>query len=325
MNKLERKFGKYAIPNLPLIIIICYGIGYALSIIDRQNIILSLLALDANLILKGQVWRLVSWVLIPPSSFDFFTIIMLLFYYSIGRTLDRVWGSFRFNLYIFSGMIFTIIGSFVLYGLFVAFPGLMPIQGASLDYNCLACGVSYFSTFYINMSIFLAFAATFPDNVVYLMFILPLKMKWLGIAYVVILAAQVLSGSASERVVIVMSLLNFVLFFFLYRKENNQTIRQRFEQAQRRRNFEQQYNRGAYSAYGQNRGNAGYQSGSGSDTNRSNAYGAPFGGSQMSKHRCAICGRTELDNPDLQFRFCSKCNGNYEYCNDHLFTHTHAQ
>ena len=45
----------------------------------------------------------------------------------------------------------------------------------------------------------------------------------------------------------------------------------------------------------------------------------------ITKHKCAICGRTEKDDPNLEFRFCSKCNGNYEYCQDHLFTHQHVK
>lgn len=311
MDKLERKFGKYAIKNLPLILIVCYGIGYLLYAMGPEingRHILLYLTLDPAYILEGQVWRLVSWLLIPPTSFDFFTIIMLLFYYSISRTLDQVWGSFKFNVYIFSGIIFTILGSFVLYGIFNFFPELFPLA----SYQGM-----FFSTFYINMSIFLAFAATFPDNMVLLMFIFPVKIKWLGIAYAIILGFDVVNGPLSEKVVIIMSLLNFIIFFFTFRKKFNQSIRAKFAQAQRRRNFERQYNQDVYGRSNANTSGA------------SRAYGtnSPSSGgfSAMSKHRCAICGRTEQDNPDLQFRFCSKCNGNYEYCNDHLFTHTHVE
>ena len=300
MNKLERKFGKYAIPHLPLILIICYGIGYILQIADRTGNIRSLICLNPYLVVHGQVWRLLTWVLIPPSSFDFFTIIMLLFYYSIGRTLEQVWGSFRYNIYIFSGMLFTIIGSLLLMGYMYLFPDQM-IYTADLATEMQLCGLYYFSTYYINMSIFLACACTVPNNMVLLMFFIPITMKWLGIAYAVLLVYQALAGDAYSRVVIVMSLLNFILFFFLYRKKNNQTIQQMFKQAQRKREYEQRMH--AASSY------TGYDDGAG----------------HMSKHRCAICGRTELDNPDLQFRFCSKCNGNYEYCNEHLFNHRHVE
>ncbi len=297
--KLEKKLSKYAIKNLPMIMIGCYVLGYILAFIDKQNIILNMICLNPYRIMHGQVWRLVSWILIPPSSFGLFTIIMLMFYFSIGRTLDQVWGSFKFNVYIFSGMLFTILGSFVLMGLLYAFPSLMAFP-ESMDLSLQLCGVRYFSTFYINMSIFLAFAATFPDNMVLFMFFIPIKIKWLGIAYGILLVFQAITGTAYDRVVIIASLLNFVLFFFLYRKSMNQSVSDRIKAAKRKHEFERKMEEARNNvSFGNNAG--------------------------VSKHRCAICGRTELDNPDLQFRFCSKCNGNYEYCNDHLFNHKHVE
>ena len=111
INSLERKIGKYAIPNLPMYMIISYAIGYLMQMINPN--IISVLSLNPYAIIHGQVWRLVSWVLIPPDTSNlFFTLLMLYFYYSIGTTLERTWGSFYFNYYIFSGMIFTIIGAF---------------------------------------------------------------------------------------------------------------------------------------------------------------------------------------------------------------------
>ena len=45
---------------------------------------------------------------------------------------------------------------------------------------------------------------------------------------------------------------------------------------------------------------------------------------RTARHKCAVCGRTELDAPDLEFRYCSKCAGDHEYCSEHLYTHTHV-
>ena len=112
---MERKYGKYAIQNLSLILIICYGVGYLLQILAPG--FAQYLVLNPYLILHGQVWRLVTWILIPPESLDLITVLMLYFYFSIGTTLERTWGAFRYNVYLFSGMIFTIIGSFILYGI----------------------------------------------------------------------------------------------------------------------------------------------------------------------------------------------------------------
>ena len=111
----------------------------------------------------GQVWRLVTWILIPPESLDFFTIIMLFFYYSIAKVLERTWGDFLFNVYIFGGLILTVAGACVMYGVLMAVgspSALLNIQ--AIPYYC--------STYYVNMSIFLAFALTYPDMEVLLYF-----------------------------------------------------------------------------------------------------------------------------------------------------------
>lgn len=114
LNKLERKLGRYAIPNLSLYLILCYGCGYLISLINSS--FLNYLTLNPYLILHGQVWRLFTWILIPPTRLDFWTIIMLYFYYSIGTNLERTWGVFYYNVYLFMGMFFTVLGSFLLMG-----------------------------------------------------------------------------------------------------------------------------------------------------------------------------------------------------------------
>ena len=306
MSKLERKLGRYAIRNLSLVLILCYVAGY---IIEYTNSgFFSYLTLDPTAIIRGQVWRIVSWLLIPPPESNlFFAIIMLMFYYSIGNTLERAWGAFQYNLYIFMGMIFTVIGSFALMGYcYWQYPnGVLWVSSSgtvSLTVQQLVSSLSlFFSTYYVNMSIFLAFAATFPNNQVLLMFIIPVKVKWLGIVYGVFLAYEMISGMLGSSMgfvypfVIGSSLLNFLLFFFTTRvyimKGRKKTKAQKAYRAQTR-NFEKE---------------------------RKNTYAY----TGITKHKCAVCGRTERDGDDLVFRFCSKCEGNYEYCQDHLYTHIH--
>ncbi len=290
MGKLEQKFGRYAIRNLSLILVICYGVGYLIELTGLTNI-LYYLTLDPYLILHGQVWRLVTWIIIPPSGFSILTLITLFFYWSIGRSLERAWGDWFYNVYIFSGMLFTIIGSFLLLAYFTIAYGSYDNAGLIMN---VASG--YFSTYYVNMSIFLAFAATFPDSVVLLMFFIPIKVKWLGIIYGAFLLYQfvsaLLGGSIVTSVVIIVSLLNFLIFFVYRQKLRGNTPRQRFRQAVRHHEY-----------------NADYRAGQ----------------AKIAKHKCAICGRTDEEYPDLEFRFCSKCNGNYEYCSEHLFTHKHVE
>lgn len=301
LNKLERKIGRFALHNLSLGLIICYVFGYLIQMLNADFI--GYLTLNPYLILHGQVWRLVSWILIPPESLDFFTIIMLFFYYTIGTSLERTWGAFRYNLYFFSGMLFTIIGSFVLMG-YLANEGKQIIEiFGSREFFAGSGRVSVsvvfgaFSTYFINMSIYLAYAATFPDSYVYLMFVLPIKIKYLGIVYGAMVVYQFIQNGIVGRIVIGASLLNFVVFFLLtrnYKRISPQEIH-------RRQAFKNSYREGMRSGATSVRGN-----------------------SVITRHKCAVCGRTELDDDMLEFRFCSKCDGNYEYCSEHLFTHTHV-
>lgn len=273
LDKMERRFGRYAIRNLTMYLLAGYAIGYLLSFMMPQ--LLTYFTLEPALILKGQVWRLLSWVIIPPNDNIIFVIFMMLLYYSLGNTLESYWGAFRYNVYIFSGILFTVIGAFIVNGLIGGITGFG----------------SLYSTYYINMSIFLACASIMPDYQLLLYGIIPIKMKWLAVLDVVLLAVDAVQGGLIIRIVIIASLLNFIIFFFCNRNLRGHSPKQ----AARRKKFQKQISR------------------------PQNQYA---GG---AKHRCAVCGRTELDNPTLEFRYCSKCNGNYEYCQDHLFTHEHVK
>ncbi len=291
LNKMERKFGKYAISNLSLYLILGYVLGYVIQLINP--VIMDFFTLNPYLILHGQIWRLVTWIIIPPSSNpDLLTIIMLFFYYSIGTNLERTWGTFYYNVYLFMGMIFTILGSFLIMGIsYVPLFGLsqtMDFYGTTQYFIYVARN---FSTYFVNMSIFLGFAATFPEVQVLLMFIIPIEVKWMGIAYVILLLVQFLQNGIIGKIVIGASLLNVVIFFLMTR--SNLRMRMSPRQVKRRHDY-----------------------------NREVKRAKPM---SVAKHKCAVCGKNSEDNPDTEFRFCSKCNGNYEYCQDHLFTHTHVK
>ena len=285
-NGLRRKLEKYAIPNLTLYLIICYGIGYLMQYLVPAGY--QYLMLDPFLVLKGQVWRLVTWILIPPDSSNiFFVLITLYLYYSLGGLLERIWGTYKYNVYLFSGLLFTILGAFVLCGYSVLM-GAQPTMytGLYLLNNGSAVYFGQFSTYYINMSIFLACVASIPDVQVLLMFLFPIKVKWLGIVYGIILLVNCIQGGIATWIVVIFSLLNFLVFFLRSKGKMHLSVgQQEFHQKMR--------------SAGQTKG--------------------------ITRHKCAVCGRTELDGDDLEFRFCSKCNGNYEYCQYHLFTHEHVK
>ena len=287
IDKLERKYGRYGIENLTMYIIISYVLGYALMYINPGA--LSMLSLNVTKILQGQVWRLITWIVYPPSTSSplWFVIAILFFYYPISASLEHTWGKFKFTLYILSGMIFTVIAAFILHF----------VMGGVLD----GLGGIIFSTYYISLSIFLAYSLTYPDMTVLLMFVIPVKMKWMSIVYAAIVIYDVaryfMNGAWFMALPIIASLLNFVIFFLGTRDFN----RYNPKEIHRKNEFRRAVNGGSKTV--------------------------PFPGSSnaVTKHKCAVCGRTEKDDPNLEFRFCSKCNGNYEYCQDHLFTHTHIR
>lgn len=280
LYKMERQYGRYAIHNLTKYMIGCYAIGYILLYIGQAfgaNFFQYLL-LSPYHIMHGQIWRIVSWILIPPSSSNIiFVLIMLSFYYYLGTALERTWGAFRYNVYILGGMLCTVIGAFILY--FISGPNEM---------FSLINGMS-FSTYYINLSIFLAFAMNYPDMEVLFMMIIPIKIKYLALLDVAYLLYDLIRGGWGTRTVIIASLLNFIIYFLMtrnYRRISPQEIHRK-----------QQFKKAVHPQM------------------------TPGG----TRHKCAVCGRTEKDGEHLEFRYCSKCNGNYEYCQDHLFTHQHIK
>lgn len=280
LNKMERKIGKYAIPNLMIYLIAAYCIGFVIYTVNPNFMLM--LTLSPYHILHGQVWRLITWILMPTDTRVFSLLIMALLYYQLGSALERSWGTFRFNVYIFGGMLFTVIGAFILYGIYAA-SGTGNLETISLISSLT------FTTNYINLTIFLAFAVMYPEMQILLFFIIPVKMKWMAVVYAVLIAINLILTSWGGRIAIIMSILNFLIFFLStrnYRRVSPKEIhRKQVFKAQMRE---------------------------------------PRKGSMVTKHKCAVCGRTELDDPNLEFRFCSKCDGNYEYCQDHLFTHKHV-
>lgn len=285
LNNLERKFGKYAIPNLTLYIIGLYVVGYVLQLAPASVNFTSFLTLNPALILQGQIWRIVSWILIPPSSFSILIIITLIFYYFVGSTMERTIGTFRYNLFIFAGMLLMIIGAFLAYLIYY-------LIDPTLAYQIMYFYSAFFSTYYLQQVVFLAFAIVYPDMQVLLMFIIPIKVKYLGILYGALLVYDMISGLAGHNYCVAFAIGTQLINLLLFWIQTGKLSHLRPKEVKRRQSF-----------------------------NR-NVRMTPPG---VTRHKCAVCGRTEKDDPNLEFRFCSKCNGNYEYCQDHLFTHQHVK
>ena len=283
MTKLERKYGKYAIPNLTVILIAGFIIGYIIEILNPEA--LELIAMNPAKVMQGQVYRLITWVIMPPGGASILIIITLMFYFSVGRTLEHTWGDFRYTVYIVSGILFTDLGMMLTY-LVMKLAGQAGLLEVYYEYGLYGA-----TTYYLCMSMFLAYAFMFPDMQVLLSFIIPVRVKWLGyldIAYLIFSVLQYgLMGYYTGMVTVVMSVLNFILFYFSSRSKT----RMGSSHKKRSRHYKRQVRQTQI----------------------------------LTRHKCAICGQTEEDDPSLEFRYCSRCNGNYEYCQNHLFTHEHKK
>lgn len=276
VGKLEKKYGKYAIRNLSLYLVIGYAIGYILMLFVPK--VLSNLTLVPAFVMQGQVWRLVTWIITPPAQISVFVFIMLYFYYSIGSLLEKTIGTFLFNIFIIGGMLITMAGSMLTYIFCVYVLKKVP------DMSVFSYHVN---TYYICMSLFLAVAVCYPDMQVLYAMIIPVRMKWLALLYLGLVAYSFYVENFMGRVNIVLSIINFMIFLFLTRKLK------RFgaKQIKRRRDYSKQV--------------------------RENKQ-------ENVTHKCAVCGITDKEAPNMQFRYCSRCSGNKEYCEEHLFTHTHS-
>mgnify|MGYP002563979394 CR=1 FL=1 len=272
MNKIERfcyNHPYFGIKNLMLYITIANVAFWVLSAINPM--FLSYLSFDASLILKGQVWRLVTFMLYPPST-GLLAFIAFYFYYWIGNTLEQYWGTGQFTIYFFSGVILSVIYGFVIY-----FAAGMVIR---LD------------SYYIYLSMFFCFASMFPDTTILLFYIIPVKMKYLAIVDAVFFVLSVIMNPFPINLLPVVAVLNYLVYcgdwlFDFFRPSH---VRQR----QKTVNFKREARR----------------------IQREQAN-KPY------HYKCAVCGRTDVDHPELEFRYCSRCVGYHCFCQDHINNHVH--
>ena len=237
-------------------------LGYFLAMFAPG--VLNMLSLDMSMVMKGQIWRLVTWVIYPPSSVGgtgnlvMFLLAIFFFYYPIGTSLERTWGTFRYTLYIFSGVLFTVIAAVLLH---VFTGGYVVMNGIAYS-----LGGNIFTTYYISLSIFLAYAVTYPDLQLLLMFVIPIRMKWMAFVYGLFIAWDIVSylrvglwvGVGADRSITFKLCDSFISVTRDMNRYNPKEIhrRQQFKKAM-----------------------APSRTGSGPDG--------------IAKHKCAICGRTE--------------------------------
>jgi len=186
LNNLERKLRRYAIPNVTLYLILGQALFFVFNLSGR--FILDRVVLIPGLVLMGEWWRLITFLFIPPLTNPIFAFFAWYLFYLMGSALEGHWGSFRYNLFLLVGYVATVAVSF-----------LMPLYPAT--------------NLFIGGSVFLAFAFLYPDFQLYIFFILPVKIKWLALLTWIGYAYKVLTGTGSDRLLVLASLGNYFLFF----------------------------------------------------------------------------------------------------------------
>lgn len=279
MRKLNEAIDRFcarhprlAIPGLMRYIVGANAVIYLLSLFAGTGT-LNFLMMDTSAVFRGEIWRLITYVLIPTYE-GFGLVISLVFYYWLGESLERLWGSAKFTFYYLSGTLLTSLA--------------MLLAALISGHSYYAAGAEY-----VNLAMFFAYAMTYPDAMVRVMFIIPVKMKWLawidGALFALRIIQALLAGNWGQVLIPIAALMNFFIFFApdFHRKADQFRASTRPQAVQFRKAVKDQQRQKGYN------------------------------------HKCSVCGKTDTDYPDMQFRYCSKCAGYHCYCEEHIFHHTH--
>ncbi len=293
MKNLRKRFEIFCfkhrdvgIPNLMLYLCLGSAVVYFLSIFSNNTFLYNILSFNRAAILQGQVWRLFTYPLTCTGGSLLMTVITLICYYSLGRALENLWGTLRFNLFYLSGVVL-------------------------MDIFCMIFG-GYADVSYLNMSLFLAYATVYPDAHFLLFFIIPIKAWIFALLDLVLTVLNVVELAQIYGFPFclfpLVAIANYILFFG---KDMSNVIPVSWR-ANARRLFRKKPK--------------GHQKAKVVPFPSAGSYEASVAKpKEPYTHRCTICGRTDLTDPDLEFRYCSRCNGYHCYCIDHINNHEHIE
>ena len=271
IDRFCAKHPRFGISNLMLYIVIGQVAVFILDLFFRGMLSSYWLPFSRDLILHGQVWRLVTFIFLPSDSGNpFFLLLGCYFYYWIGTMLEREWGTARFTLFYLSGVVLSVLSGMIL--------GITDI-------------------YYINLSIFWVIATLYGELQVLLFFVIPIKMKWMALIDVALILVAVIQnlmyGSWVGALLPLASFVNYFIFTWPFWGAKLGVLRRRADP--KVVNFK----RVQKQAQKQAKATGGY------------------------RHKCAVCGITDADDPNMEFRYCSKCDGYYCYCMNHINNHVH--
>lgn len=287
------------IPNLMLYIVLGCGIVTALQLLG-YNQIYGLLCFDRAAILRGQVWRLFSYVFTMSSSNILTTLILLYCYYSLGRAVENAMGTFKFNLYYLSGILLMDIFALGLGGI-TAFWDYSVFEITGVDLGQSAFYSSYMVSF-LHLSMIICFATLYPDAQFMLFFLIPIKAKILSLIYFGYTLFMVLQLSIPVMILPhnLFPLVAFANYFIFFGKDVANLLPLSWR-TKRRKSVKKHTAPKAGTVQ----------------------FRAPKTEPADFSHRCTVCGRTDKTSPEIEFRYCSRCAGYHCYCEDHINDHEH--
>ncbi len=289
---MRRKFERFCfrnrdrgIPNLMLFVVLGQAITYLFTAFSDNYLLYNLLCFSREAILAGQVWRLITFPLVLDSGNILFEALMLVCYYSLGRAMENIWGTCKFNLFYFSGVLM-------------------------MDIYCMIFG-GMASASYLNLSLFLSYATLYPDAQFLFLFIIPVRAWIFALIDLALVVYGLIAYPFPYNLFSVISLANYFLFFgadvinVLPRswRINTRRLFSRVRKPKQEKTGPKVVpfpNAGSYEA-------------------TTAKPKAPY------THRCTVCGRTDISDPGLEFRYCSRCKGYYCYCEEHINNHAHIQ
>lgn len=286
LDRFCYKHPRLSVPGLMRYIVIGNVLVYLLDMFGAGGVPVAsnLLSFSATAILQGQVWRIITFIFVPmPGQNILFFALTLYLYYFIGNALEREWGSNKFTIFYCFGVILNILVGF--------------LAGSA-------------SMYYVNLSMFFAFATLYPDLQFLLFFIIPVKAKWLAwidvALFVFAIVRYLFLGYFLYALLPIVAILNYLLFF-----ASDITGQLSYWKGRARHTMNQHQNRQTY--------------GRSSGPKVVNFHDAKTKTKANYLHKCAVCGKTDLTDPQMEFRYCSRCNGYYCYCSDHINNHIHIQ
>lgn len=191
LDRLELRYGRYnGIRNLMTYIVAAMAVVFVSDLVllpMMQFSLSSWISFDLDKILSGQIWRVVTFIFLPPSDSIIFILFSLLFYNFLGQMLQSHWGNLRFNVFYFTGMLGSIIAGLI---------------------------TGYATNYYLNLSLFLALALLYPEMSFNIYGIFSVKAKWLALVDLVLILPSLITGTWAMRIAILVSFANVALFFY---------------------------------------------------------------------------------------------------------------